>query len=200
MDLFQLVPSYPIKERENWRTLSMESESGVEERATKWAYPKREWDLIWNSANRVSETDVIRNFLNKTKGGATSFVWKEPYLTTRERVLIGWGTGSRSTWLLPVWDQTSLAVRVGSTVLTAGTHFSVSSHAGSNSMTILTVNSYPTTDYPPATFPVECDYVEGFYLPIVRLREAFYYSLRVGFDIGEVAFGFVETKETYPNS
>jgi phage-related protein len=195
MDLFRFVPSYPIKERENWRTLSMESESGIEERATKWAYPKREWDLLWNNADRASETDNIRNFLNKTKGGAISFVWQEPYLTTRERTFIGWGTGSRSTWLLPVWNQSSLTIRVGSTVFAEGAGYSISSHAGSNSMTILTVTSPP-----PATFPVECDYVNGFYLPIVRLREAFQYSLRVGFDIGEVGLGFVETKETYPNS
>jgi phage-related protein len=200
MDLFQVVPSYPIKERENWRTLTMESESGIEERATKWAYPKREWDLIWNQANRTSETDSIRNFLNKTRGGATSFIWREPYLTTRERVLIGWGTGSRSSWLVPVWDQSSLALRVGSLTLAVNSHFVVSSHSGSNSMSILTVSSYNPGGYPPANFPVECDYVDGFYLPIVRLREVFQYSLRVGFDLGEIALSFAETKETYPSS
>jgi len=200
MDLFQLVPSYPIKERENWRTLLMESESGIEERATKWAYPKREWDLLWNQADRASETDNIRNFFNKTKGGAISFLWKEPYLTARERVFIGWGTGSRSAWILPVWSQSSLTVRVGSTALVQDTHFSIASHGGSNSMSILTVNSFPSGTFPPANYPVECDYVNGFYLPICRLRESFNYSLRIAFDIGEIGLGFSETKETYPTS
>lgn len=190
MELLNIPPSYPLKVTENWRTLIMESESGIEQRASRWLYPKRQWDLQWTLAIRTTETDVIRNFLARHKGGTSSFLWKEPYKTRRDHVKLGYGDGSRTAWLVPVYDCSTLTFYVNSVETIA---LSVNSTGGQNSLGIVTFDTAPGIE-----LPIDVSYIDGYYVPIVRLADQFSFTLTKPIDYGDIVFSLTETKEDYP--
>ena len=190
MELLDIAPSYPLKEVENWRVLTMESESGVEQRVSRWAYPKREWELKWVGAVRATETDPIRSFLNRMRGPTHSFLWREPHETSRNRVLLGYGDGSRTNWLVPVTNAGSLVFHVNSTIVAP----SISSGTGTGGCAVATFSA------PGSGMPVDFDYADGYYHPVVRLKDNFTYILQGPISYGELSFAVVETKEGHPVS
>jgi hypothetical protein len=189
MNLLDIAPSYPLDEQENWRVLQMESESGIEQRVSKWEYPKRGWDLRWVGAN-YTETTSVREFVRRVYGPASGFLWKEPYLTTRWRVKLGYGDGSRTDWLIPVTGATSLTFHVNSTIVVP----SINSTGGQNGLGIATFSA------PADGAPVDFDYVDGYYHPIVRVNEPFRYQAQAPLNYGQITFSIIETKEDYPES
>lgn len=199
---FDVPPSYPLVEREEWRTLIMESESGVEEAVTRWTFPRREWDLIWRVANRVTEVEPIRDFIHLAQGRGNSFFWKEPNKTSRKMVYIATGNGSSTNWIMPVWSPESFYVQVNSQILQAGVHYSVLSFAGQNSFHILSITSISTVaGPPPGNALITFSYINGYYCPIVRIAGQFETKLLpAGDSFSEIAMTFRETKEDMPNS
>lgn len=187
MNLLDIAPAYPLKETENWRVLQMESESGIEQRIAKWEYPKRTWELKWTGTN-YSEVTSVREFVRNQHGPALSFLWKEPILTTRWRVKLGYGDGSRTQWLIPATLATSLTFHVNSTIVSG----SVNSTGGQHGLGIVTLSA------PSSGAPVDFDYVDGLYHPVVRVVDAFTFNLTAPLCYGEIAFNIIETKEDYP--
>ena len=174
-EYLDIAPSYPLSEIENWRVLVAEMESGAEQRAARWTYPRREWDLVWNAANRSTETDPLRNFLNKVKGAGESFLWREPTMTSRDRVEIGTGNGTLRSWLMPVTNWAFLTVRVGATDKFEGPDYEILPAAGQNGLDLILFAAAPA-----ANQPIECDYADGFYVPIVRAKGNFQTKLIKG--------------------
>lgn len=188
---FDIVPSYPLSEIENWRVMVAEMESGAEQRAARWTYPRREWDLMWNAAKRSTETDVIRNFLNKVKGSGESFLWREPTMTSRDRVEIGTGNGTLRIWIMPAVGYTFLTVRAGGTEMVEGSDYEILVGAGQNGLDLISFETAPG-----ANQAIECDYVDGFYVPIVRMKGNFQSKLLKGggYDRSNVSATFYETR------
>ena len=198
MPLFlDITPSYPLTEIEFWRVQVAESESGKEVRSTRWNFPRRDWDLVWHLADRTTEKEPILSVLRRTKGGGTSFFWKEPYPTTRTDIYMGVGTGSRQNWVLPVWSPGSFSIYVNSAIMTAGSQYTVSSFGGANSHHIIQINSAPPT----AGHAVHCSYVDGYYTPLVRQLSPYKASLvPPGWTKSEIYLTFREPKEDMPAS
>lgn len=189
MDLLDIAPSYPLTERENWRVLTFEAESGIEQRVAKWAFPKREWEVRYIGTN-YSEVNSVREFLRKQYGGAISFFWKEPYQSSRNRVKMGYGDGSRTDWIIPVLNAATLVFHVNSTIVSP----SVNSTGGQNGLGIATFSA------PASGAPVDFDYTDGNLTTIVRLKESFQFNLQAPLCFGDMAFSIVETLEQTPES
>jgi len=190
-EYFNIVPSYPLQEIENWRVLVAEMESGAEQRTARWSYPRREWDLVWNAGNRPTEVDPARNFLNKVKGSGESFLWREPTMTSRDRIEIGTGDGSKRVWLMPVVGYSFLTVRVGGTEVYEGPDYEINLGAGQNGIDLITFRTAPGSNQ-----AIECDYVDGFYIPVVRLKGSYQAKLLKGggYDRSGMSFTFIETR------
>lgn len=187
MDLLNIAPAYPLTETEKWRVLQMESESGLEQRIARWSYPKRSWDLKWVGTN-YSEVTSVREFVRHVYGGATSFFWKEPYQTSRNRVFLGWGDGSRTSWLVPVSSATAVVYHVNSTIVSP----SISQGTGQHGLDVATFAT------PASGAPIDIDYTDGYYYPIVRVVDQFKFTLQAPLVYGEMSFSITETKEEYP--
>jgi len=190
-EYFDIVPSYPLQEIENWRVMVAEMESGAEQRATRWTYPRREWDLVWNAAKRSTEVDVARNFLNKVKGAGESFLWREPTMTSRDRIEIGTGDGTKRIWLMPVVDWFIITVRVAGVEVYEGPDYEILFGAGQNGIDLIQFR-----DPPSANQNIECDYSDGFYIPVVRLKDSYRAKLLKGggYDRSGMSFTFIETR------
>jgi hypothetical protein len=192
-----ITPSYPLREIEFWRVMVAEAESGKELRTTRWNFPRRDWDLTWHLADRTTEREPILSVLRKTKGGADSFFWKEPRPTTRDDIYIGTGTGSRTTWVLPVWAAESYTLYVNSAIYAAGSQYSVDSYGSANSQHVFLITS-PT---PIAGEAIHCSYLNGYYTPLVRQLSPFQSSLiPPGWTKDEITLTLREPKEDMPES
>lgn len=193
---FDIVPSYPLSEIEDWRVLVAEMESGVEQRAARWSFPRREWDLVWNAAQRTTEVETVRKFFSGVRGKTDTFMWREPTLTSRDSIYMGIGTSVRTTWVLPVWGAQSFQVLVNSIVRTTG--FSITSATAQNSLHLLTF----TSSVPAPNEFVSMNYTNGFFIPLVRFNSQFTHKLIKGggYDRGNVSVTFRETKEEMPAS
>ncbi len=190
-EYLDIAPSYPLSEIENWRVLVAEMESGAEQRVARWTYPRREWDLVWNAAKRSTETEPVRNLLNKIKGAGESFLWREPTMTSRDRIEIGTGNGATRAWLLPVVEYSFLTVRVGSTEMYEGPDYEILPAAGQNGLDLIFFAAAPA-----ANQAIECDYTDGFYIPVVRTKGNFQAKLIKGggYDRSNMNFTLYETR------
>lgn len=192
-----VTPSYPLNEVEFWRVMVAESESGKEVRTTRWNFPRRDWDLSWNRADRTTEKEAILSILRQCKGGSTTFFWKEPYPTSRDDVYIGTGTGSRQIWVLPVWAPSSYSLFVNSAMVYPNSQFTVNSYGSANSQHILTINSPP----PASGESVHFSYVSGYYTPLVRQVGEWRSSLIApGWEDNDIRITIREPKEDMPES
>jgi phage-related protein len=196
--LLNITPGYPLKYREKFRTLKAENPSGVTMVSARWAYGRKEWELTWPGAVRTTETDTIRDILNECRGGNESFYWKEPNQTSRNRVYIGKGTGTRSAWTMPCKSFSALSVRVGTFAATSGTHFQYTT--GTLDTITFAYSFYVSLGVSSSFIPtsgtyVECDYTNGNLMPLVRLRGDFSHSLRSPGDRGDISITIAETKE-----
>jgi len=189
MDLLDIAPSYPLVERENWRVLIFEAESGIEQRVAKWVFPKREWDVKYIGTN-YSEVNSVREFLRKQYGPATSFYWKEPYTTSRNRVKMGFGDGTRTDWIIPVLGAGTLTFHVNSAIVVPA----VNSAGGANGMGIATFSA------PASGAAVDVDYTDGYMTTIVRLKDQFQFNLQAPLCFGDMSFSIIETLEQTPES
>lgn len=189
MDLLDIAPAYPLAERENWRVLIFEAESGIEQRVAKWTFSKREWDVKYIGTN-YTEVNTVREFLRKQYGPAVSFFWKEPYYTDRNRVKMGFGDGTRTDWIIPVLGAESLVFHVNSTIVVP----SINSAGGQNGLGIATFSA------PASGAAVDFDYTNGYLTTIVRLKDQFQFNLTAPLCYGDISFSIVETLEQTPES
>lgn len=180
-----------MKHRELFRTLRAWSPSDLDIVSPRWTHGRKEWELVWPHSYRFTETDPIRDLLNEVRGGNGSFYWKEPALTSRNRVYIGTGTNSRDTWQLPCKGWESLAVLVAGTEVTSGTDFTISSSAGDYGLDNIVFTSPVSLG-----LIVECNYVNGFLYPIVSLSGDFVNTVvSPGDEFGNISIVLAETKE-----
>jgi hypothetical protein len=184
-------PRYPLSFEEVHASLRMETETGKEERYPNAYWPNRAWDLTYFSSTRSGDVDTLRDFLSRQQKDNKVFLFKEPILTSRSHVKLGHGTGSRTKWLVPVFDATSWAFFSNSVAVGA----SVNTGAGTASLSIVTFDSAPAQH-----FPVEISYVQGYYVPMVRLLEVFAYQVDKFDGIGNIMFSLIETKQDYPEA
>lgn len=109
-----VFPSGVLYERapykENWKTLSNQSEGGVEQRIGKWTRPIRQFEVIANLMEQSTEADVLLNFCHARKGALEPFIFITRSKRSWEKVFVGYGTGSRRVWVLPFleWDFLTL--------------------------------------------------------------------------------------------
>jgi hypothetical protein len=196
--LLNIAPGFPMKYREKFRTLKAESPSGVTQVSARWAYGRKEWDLSWPGAVRTTETDKIRDIINECRGGNEAFYFKEPNQTSRNRVCIGKGTGTRSAWTMPCKSFSALSVRVGTVSATSGTHFTYTT--GTLDTITFAYSFYVSPGVNSSFIPTsgiyaECDYTNGNLMPFVRLRGDFSHSLRSSDGRGDISITIAETKD-----
>lgn len=184
-------PGYPLTFEESHGTLIMDSESGYEERYPKCYWPNRRWDLTYYSSEREADVDDLRNFLHRQEMNKRPFLFKEPYLTTRNSVKLGHGTGTRTKWLVPLLNYQSITFYANS--LSVGA--SVAEGTGTASLGIVTFDSAPAMHD-----PVEISWVMGYYVPMVYVLDVFKFTLAAYDGIGQIRFSLVETKQDYPEA
>ncbi|MDD5762182.1 MAG: DUF2460 domain-containing protein [bacterium] len=129
-----VFPSGVLYERapykENWKTLSNQSEGGVEQRIGKWTRPIRQFEVIANMMEQSAEADILLNFIHARKGAFEPFIFITRSKRTWEKVFVGTGTGSRRVWVLPFLEWDFLTLYVGGVEVFWGPDYDVLSAAG----------------------------------------------------------------------
>lgn len=184
-------PGYPMKEYDNVFVFSTEFERGTEQRGPMMWGSRPEWDLNYFSTISSAHVDVVRDFVAAHKRSSKPFLFREPYLTTRDHVIIGNGDGNRTNWLVPVYDASSMVFSVNSVAASV----TVNSGAGANALPVVAFDSAPALDS-----IVTVSYSEGFYCPMVVVKDVFQFSVEGPPGYGVIKFTVREARCGYPLS
>lgn len=182
-------PAYPLNEIMGWGLYHTMFERGSEQDVPGACYPYREWDLTYYSNVESSDVGALRDFLNRQQKDSKVFLFMEPYRTTRMHVRIGHGDGIQGSWVVPVFDASSLTFYVNS--LSVG--YSVSTGTGVASLGVVTISA------PAPTEVVTFSFIDGFYVPMVCIRDVFQYT-HEGPEYGTIKFSLRELKLDYPEA
>jgi len=184
----QYQAGYPLTEFLSWASYMTVFESGVEQNVPGACYPGREWDVsYYATASGPTNVNDLRDFLHRQQARSRVFLFREPERTCRGHVKLGHGNGARTTWVVPVFDASSLTFFVNS--ISVG--YSVSTGTGVASLGIVTLSA------PPPTHVVTFSFLDGFYVPMVAVKDVFQYS-HEGPMYGTVKFSLRELKLDYP--
>lgn len=74
---FPLTPDFPVVETKKYSTLVSESESGVEQRRSKWSLPLREFDLSFSNREQA-DYDSLISFHDTMLGAFGTFNFNNP--------------------------------------------------------------------------------------------------------------------------
>lgn len=179
---------YPVRERANWKTLVARSEGGVEQRASKWLRPIREWELGCTFMERSAEADVVKNFFHARKGTFESFLFIVNRPRTYEKEYVGIGDGSRRVWRLPFKGYSFLTMYQNGAEKLEGVDYDTIVGAGPAGGDLLVWRTAPA-----AGVVVEADGTDAILIPLVRLSDD-YEDEYVRFGRYNARYRFVEDK------
>lgn len=187
-----IAPGYPLREVEQWTCNVRESESGIEFRSSPSEYSRREWDLSWHAAQRTAKVESIRDIINYSLGKGEAFFWKEPNVTSRNRIKVGMGDGSRREYLLPTKDWAFQTIRVDNVEVYEGIDYGYLFDAGANGMDILSFRTAPANGS-----LVDLDYTDGYYIALVYGEYLDETLLPAGYNYYDLDLTLRETREEW---
>ncbi len=85
MSDYTFTPDFVLEEEIEYKTLTTEFESGVEQRRKKWSSSRRSWRLQYRNRTKTEMENVKNFFINKS-GSYSSFTWENPNDSTEYTV------------------------------------------------------------------------------------------------------------------
>jgi hypothetical protein len=171
-----------------------ESESGIEFRSSPSEYPRREWGLSWHSAQRTAKTELIRDTVNYSLSKGKPFFWKEPNITSRNRIKVGMGTGAKTAYLLPTKSWATQTIRVDGVTKTLTTDYTYSTGAGQNGLDVINFVSAPANGA-----LIELDYTDGYLVALVHGEFLDETLLPARYNYYDLDLTLRESKEEWPS-
>lgn len=173
-EIFTLTADSKATETPKFFTLVTETESGKEQRRSKWSTPLREWELTFKN-RPTSEMQTLRDFFIARKGQYDSFYWLNPNEYQRTAYSVDSDYGSENTTVLPDFPiVTGAIVYDDGVALSASTDYSINTTTG----TITWINKPAAHSVITATYQ---------FYRVVRFMED-------SLDIERVAFGVFNMK------
>ena len=85
MSDYTYTPDFVLEEEIEYKTLTTEFESGVEQRRKKWSSSRRSWRLQYKNRTKT-EMENVKNFFVNKSGAYSSFTWENPNDSTEYTV------------------------------------------------------------------------------------------------------------------